>query len=227
MDTGALQRLKRKILVVFPSTFVLMGTLLFLPAGSFFYWQAWLFCLVLFVPALFVVCYFLRKSPEFLARRMSFEEKETKHKAIIKIANVIFFLGMLIPGFDFRFGWSAVPTWLVVASDIVILAAYSLVFLAFRENPYAARTVEVFEGHKVIDTGPYAVVRHPMYAGVIPMYLFLPLALGSFVALLAFVPVCGIVILRALDEEEILKRGLPGYGEYCQKVRYRLIPHVW
>lgn len=156
-----------------------------------------------------------------------FKEKQLKQKGIIRIANIIFFLGFLIPGLDYRFGWSAVPLWLIVASDAVILASYFLVFLAFRENPFAARTVEVFEGQKVIDTGPYAVVRHPMYAGIIPMYLFMPLALGSFWAVIPFIPVCAIIILRIFNEEEVLRRDLAGYSAYCEKVRYRLVPFVW
>jgi len=227
MDAHALKKLKRKIFFLFPSILVIIATLLFLSAGSFKYWQGWVFCAVIFLPALFVIFYFLKRSPEFLERRLMFREKEAKQQAIIKLANIIFFLGLLIPGFDHRFGWSNVPLWLVIISDVVILAGYFLVFLAFKENPFAARTVEVFEDQKVIDTGPYAIVRHPMYAGVIPMYLFIPLALGSFWAILAFIPLCVIIILRTLNEEEVLKRDLPGYRAYCEKVRYRLVPLIW
>lgn len=182
---------------------------------------------MILVPALFVAAYFLKKSPEFLERRMQFKEKEIRQQAIIKIANVFFFAGLLIPGFDYRFGWSAVPMWLVVVSDAVVLLGYLLVFLAFKENPFAARTVEVFEDQKVITTGPYAVIRHPMYAGIIPMFLFMPLALGSFWALVPFLLVCVIIILRTLNEEEVLRRDLPGYSAYYEKVRFRLVPLVW
>lgn len=158
---------------------------------------------------------------------MKFREKEVKQKTIIKIANIFFFAGLIIPGFDYRFGWSAVPFWLVAASNAVILASYFLVFLSFKENVFAGRTVEVFKGQKVIDTGPYAVVRHPMYAGIIPMFLFMPLALGSFWAIIPIIPVCIVIILRILNEEEVLKRDLPGYDAYCKKVHYCLVPFVW
>jgi len=158
---------------------------------------------------------------------MNFKEKEVRQKTIVKIADTFFFLGFLMPGLDYRFGWSAVPMWLVVVSDAIILAGYFLVFISFKENYFAARTVEIFEGQKLVDTGPYAVVRHPMYAGIIPMFLFMPLALGSFWALLPLIPVCVVIILRTLNEEEVLRRDLPGYNVYCEKVRYRLVPFVW
>lgn len=212
---------------MFPLAFIILAAILFLPAGSLKYWQGWIFCAVILVPALFVAIYFLKKSPEFLERRMKFKEKEIRQKTIVKIGNIFFFLGFLIPGFDYRFGWSAVPLWLAVTSDAIILASYFLVFLSFKENTYAARTVEVFENQKVIDTGPYATLRHPMYAGMIPMFLFTPIALGSFWALIPIIPVCVIIILRALNEEEVLRRDLPGYDAYCEKVRYRLVPFVW
>lgn len=158
---------------------------------------------------------------------MKYKEKEAQQKTIVKIANTFFFLGFLIPGLDYRFGWSTVPLWLTILSNVIMLSGYFLIFLAFKENSFAGRTVEIFEGQRVIDTGPYAVVRHPMYAGMIPMFLFMPLALGSFWALLSFIPVCIIIILRTLNEEKVLTRDLVGYSAYCQKVRYRLIPFIW
>jgi len=227
MEKGSFKKLKIKIFFAFPLAFILTAAMLFLPAGSLKYWQGWVFCAVIFLPALFVTVYFLKRSPEFIERRMKFKEKEMRQKAFIKIASIIFFLGFLIPGFDYRFGWSAVPFWLALKSDAVILAGYFLMFLSFKENIFAGRTVEVFEGQKVIDTGPYAVVRHPMYAGILPLFLFIPTALGSYWALIPFIPVCVIIILRILNEEEVLKRDLPGYKAYCEKVRYRLVPFVW
>lgn len=227
MNADALKKLKIKIFFIFILAFVVLAVFFFVPAGSLQYWQAWIFCAVTLIPAFFVSNYFLKVSPEFLERRMKFKEKEIKQKIIIKIANIIFFLGLLIPGFDYRFGWSDVPVWLVLVSDAAILLSYFLVFLAFKENPFAARTVEVFKGHRVIDTGPYAVIRHPMYAGIIPMFLFMPLALGSFWAFIPFIPVCMIIILRTLNEEKVLKRDLPGYIAYCKKVRYRIVPFIW
>ncbi len=134
---------------------------------------------------------------------------------------------MIIPGLDYRFGWSGVPIWLIWVSDVVILVGYFLVFLAFKENAFAGRTVEVVKKQRVIDTGPYALVRHPMYVGMIPLFLFMPLALGSFWAILPSIPICIAILIRILNEEEVLKRDLPGYEAYCKKVRYRLIPFVW
>lgn len=227
MDATSLRKLKIKIVLIFPAAFLFMAGILFPTAGSFDYWQAWVFCGVVLLAAFFIMLYFLKKCPEFLEKRFRYKEKELKQKNIIKAASALFFVGFLIPGLDYRFGWSNVPVWLVIVSNIIIFVCYGIAFLAFKENPYAARTVEVFKGHKVIDTGPYSIVRHPMYAGIIPMYLFMATALGSYWALIPFALVCVIVIIRALNEEEVLKRDLPGYKEYCKKVHYHLIPFVW
>jgi protein-S-isoprenylcysteine O-methyltransferase Ste14 len=156
-----------------------------------------------------------------------YREKEAKQKSIIKLANILFILGLTITGLDHRFGWSKVPLWLVIMSNVFILAGYYLIFLAFKENPFAARTIEVFKDQKVIDTGPYAIIRHPIYAGTIPMFLCIPLALGSFWAISVFISLCVIIILRTLNEEEVLNRDLPGYRAYCEKIRYRLVPLIW
>ena len=217
----------KKVFLVFPLAFLFIGLMLFLPAGTFDYWQAWLFILVLFIPVVFVLSYLLKRDPELLARRMKFKEKEVHQKLIIKISSFMFFIGFLIPGFDYRFSWSSVPLWLVIAADIIILLSYLLVFLVFRENSYTSRIVEVAKGQKVISTGPYSVIRHPMYAGVMLMYLFMPVALGSYWALIVFVPTIGVIVFRALDEEKVLLKGLKGYREYCKKVRYRIIPGIW
>ena len=155
-----------------------------LTAGTLRYWQGWVLCLVMFIPVLFNLVYFLNKSPEFLERRMKYKEEEMEQKAIIKVATLLFFIGLLFPGFDYRFGWSYVPDWLVLVSDALILLGFVIIFLTFRENAFAGRTVEVFKDQKVIDTGPYAVVRHPMYCGVITIFVLLPIALGSYWGLL-------------------------------------------
>ncbi len=197
------------------------------PAGSLGYWQGWVFCAVILTPALFTALYFLKRALEFLERRMKYKEKESQQKNIIAVSNLFCLLGFLIPGFDFRYGWSSVPIWLVILSDIIILAGYFLIFFSFKENVYAGRTVEIFKGQKVIDSGPYAIVRHPMYAGIIPLFLFIPLALGSFWGIIPMLVVCAAIIFRIFNEEEMLKRDLPGYVEYCEKVRYRLIPFIW
>jgi len=219
--------IKRRIILLVPVVTIVIGLMLFLPAGSLGYWQAWLFVGTLLVPFILVVSYFLKHDPEFLERRMRFKEKEAEEKRIMKVGKLLFFIGFLTPGFDYRFGWSHVPFWLVVASDIVIFLAYMFVFLVFKENSYASRIVEVDKKQRVITTGPYAFVRHPMYAGIIPMYLCVPLALGSYVALIFFVAVIPLIILRIFDEERLLLKDLEGYKEYTEKVKYRLIPGIW
>jgi len=216
-----------KALLLLALTVVVTGLLLFLPAGSLKYWQAWLFMGVLFIPFIFVVLYLIMNDPELIERRLRFKEKEAGEKLIIKLSQVIFFIGILVPGFDYRFGWSHVPVWLVILSDTVIFLGYMLVFLTFKENSYASRIVEVEKKQKLCMTGPYAVVRHPMYAGIIPMYVCVPIALGSYYALIFFVPVVGVIFYRIFDEEKILSRNLKGYKQYMNKVKYRLIPGVW
>jgi protein-S-isoprenylcysteine O-methyltransferase Ste14 len=207
--------------------FIALAAMLFIPAGTLMYWQAWIILIIFILLAAFVVSYFFIVSPEFLERRMMYREKEARQRTIIAIGNIVFFAAYLIPGLDHRFGWSHVPVWLVFLSDAMVVLGYYLVFLTFKENSFAARTVEVFAGQKVIDTGPYGVVRHPMYTGMILMFLFVPTALGSYWALVTIIPVAAIIYFRTLNEEEVLRRDLAGYAEYCQKVHYRLVPYIW
>lgn len=206
---------------------LVLAAMLFLPAGTLRYWQAWAFLAVLLVPMFAVVAYFLRKDPEVLERRMRMKEKEPAQKAIILCSYPFFLAAYLLPGLDRRWGWSAVPTWLVVAADAVILAAYLLFARVMRENRFLSRIIEVDRGQQIIRTGPYAVIRHPMYAAVIPLYLAGPLALGSFWALIPAAAIPVVIILRILDEEQVLCRDLEGYGEYRRQVRWRLVPGVW
>lgn len=227
MDATTLRKLKLKALLVYVAAFVFIEGALAATAGTFAYWQGWLFCAVTFVWAFCIMVYFFKTNPEFLQRRMRYKEKEVAQKNIVRVSGILFFLGFLIPGLDFRFGWSEVPVWLVIAAEAVIFLGYFVIFSAFKENPYAARTVEVFKGQTIVSTGPYSIVRHPMYAGVIPMYLAMPVALGSYWAIPPFLVTCLVIIFRTLNEEAVLKRDLPGYKEYCKKVRYRLIPFVW
>ena len=221
------RKLKRKMSWAFPLAVVVTGLMLFLPAGSLRYWQAWMFLATLFPPVLFVVSYFLTRDPNLLARRMQFQEKEREQQVLVKLANLAFFLGFLFPGLDHRYGWSGVPAWASILADLLVFLGYVIVFFVFRENSYTSRIVEVVEGQKVVTTGPYSLVRHPMYAGIVIMYLAVPIALGSWWALAFFVPVIALIVVRALDEERVLVRDLEGYKEYTQMVRYRLVPRVW
>jgi len=220
--------MKNKILLKVSAIYlVFICVCLFLPAGSFMYWEAWIYSVVLFIPLVITVSYLHKKDPALLARRMRFKEKEEKQKTIVKFFRLPFLLGFLIPGFDFRFNWSEIPLALVITANMMVFLGYILVSLVFRENSYASRIVEVEEGQKVISTGPYAIVRHPMYTGIILMFLFTPIALGSWYAMIVFVFLPVIIIFRIYNEEKYLCDNLPGYIQYCQKIRYRLIPYLW
>lgn len=223
----SLNELNKKAILIFISAVIVISLALFLPAGTLDYWQGWVYMIIVLVPAVFVVSYFLKKDPEFLERRMKYREKEVKQKKVIKWATILFVIGFLLPGFDRRFGWSNMPSEISIIADVFVFIGYIICFIAFKENSYAARTVEVMKGQKVISTGPYSIVRHPMYIGVILMYLATPLALGSYVALPFFILIVPFIFYRILNEEEVLSRDLKGYKEYCKKTKYRLIPYVW
>jgi len=227
MDAEELKILRIKIAGLVPAVFLGLGLILFVPAGTLDYWEAWVYCAVLLVPFLFVLTYLLRKDPELLVRRLRLNERESAQKRIIRASSLIFFTGFLIPGLDHRYSWSDIPVDAVLAADVLVILGYALVFLVFKENPFASRVVEVEQGQSVISTGPYALVRHPMYLGTIIMWLATPLALGSFWALPVFLIMPIILVYRIMNEEEVLLRELPGYREYTHKVKYRLIPGIW
>lgn len=182
---------------------------------------------VLYLPFLFVVAHFIRHDPGLLVRRMQYKEKEARQRTIIKVAGLFYMGEFLVPGFDFRYGWSDIPVPIVLISDLIVLLSYGMVYLVFKENSYAARTIRVEKGQKVISTGLYSVIRHPMYTGMLMMFAFIPTALGSYWALLFFIPILIPIIFRIYNEEEVLMRELDGYKEYMKKVRYRLIPGIW
>ncbi|VVB73794.1 Phospholipid methyltransferase [uncultured archaeon] len=227
MSRSRRDAIKKKALMTVPLGAAIIGLLLFLPAGSLGYWQAWLFLATLIVPLLLVVSYLWKNDPELLERRMRINEKEPKEKGVVRYAQLLFFLVFLIPGFDYRYGWSNVPAWLAVLSDALMFLGYMFVFWVFRENTYASRIVEVEKKQKVITTGPYAIVRHPMYTGTMLMYVCMPIALGSFVALIPMLPVMAVFFVRIFDEERLLSKSLAGYEAYRRKVRYRLVPGIW
>jgi protein-S-isoprenylcysteine O-methyltransferase Ste14 len=221
------KKLKRTALLRFSIAPVVMGIIFFGTAGTLRYWEAWLFMATVLFPMAFVVRYFLRHDPEVLERRMKSKEERERQKTIQKLGSVVWLGVFFLPGFDHRFGWSSVPALVVVLSVLVLLAGYFLIFLTFRENRFASRTIEVVEGQTVITTGVYAWVRHPMYVGAGVMLLVTPLALGSYWALIPalFLPL--FLVLRILDEEKALLDELDGYRDYTEKTRYRLIPRVW
>lgn len=204
-----------------------LGLFFFLPAGTVKYWEAWVYIAILFTPMFFVMQYLFKNDPALLERRMRIKEKATEQSLIIKLSYFYFIITYLLPGFDKRYGWSNTPLWFILIADVIVLAGYIMVILVFKENSYASRTVEVEEDQKVIDTGPYAVVRHPMYSSLTALYVISPLALGSYWALISSVLIVPILIARILSEEKILAKELKGYTEYQQKVKYRLLPGVW
>jgi protein-S-isoprenylcysteine O-methyltransferase Ste14 len=227
MDSNSLNKLKGRIYMMFPVSFLFFASLLMLSAWSLKFWQGWLFSFVIFIPIIFVVNYFVKHAPIFLEKRMKYREKEMRQRALMKVSSYLTFLGFLIPGLDFRYGWSTVPVWLVLLADSIILVSYFIVFLSFRENIKAAKAVGASKEKIIVQSGPYGLVRHPMYAAFVPMFLFMPIALGSFWAVIPFFPIVAAVTLRILNEEEIMLRDLPHYKDYCKRVPYRLIPFVW
>lgn len=208
-------------------TAAVLFLVLFLPAGSLRYWEGWIWWSVTFIVAIFITTYFSRKSPEFIARRSQYKEKDQAQKIPSLLGRLNLFV-YLIPGLDFRFHWSAVPFWVVIAANVIVFLGFVLIFLVFKENNYASTIIEVADKQPVITTGPYSVVRHPMYTGMLLMTLFTPLALGSYWALIpAFLFFIPFLVLRIKGEEQTLLRDLPGYRDYCTETRYRLIPLIW
>ncbi len=216
-----------RVLTRFALAVTVMIVVLFLPAWSLNYWNGWLYLGALFVPMTFTVIYFYLRDPALLEKRLNTNEREKEQQSYVKLSLLLFVAGFVLPGFDFRFGWSNMPVWLVVTGVVLLEAGYVLFILVMKENSYASRIIEIQENQKLIDTGLYALVRHPMYLAASMIYLSSPLILGSFFALIpiAFTPM--ILGYRAVHEEQVLKEGLEGYREYTEKVRYRLVPFLW
>jgi protein-S-isoprenylcysteine O-methyltransferase Ste14 len=209
---------------------VILALLLFLPAWSLNYWEAWVFLLVFSVSVLMITLYFLKKDPTLIESRLKVgpaAEQEKSQKIIQTLASIFFIMPFITASLDHRFGWSSVPTYLVLFGDILMALGLFIVFLVFRENSFTSATIEVREEQKVIATGPYAIVRHPMYAGAFIMLLGIPLALGSWWAHIFVFLLFAAIVWRLLEEEKFLSKNLPGYTSYRQKVRYRLIPFIW
>ncbi len=206
---------------------VMVALLVFVPAGTFRYPGAWRLIGLLFAPMLIAGFVMLFNAPDLLRRRLDAKEKQTTQKGVLAYSGIMFIAGFVIAGLDFRFGWSVVPRWVVGTASVLFLIAYALYAEVLRENAYLSRTVKVEEGQTVVDTGLYGVVRHPMYAVTILLFLMIPVILGSWYALIAFLFYPAVIIVRLKDEEELLSRELAGYMEYKEKVRYRIIPFIW
>ncbi len=216
-----------KALTKFTVGLLLVGALLFLPAGTLRYANGWLFLGLLFVPMTILGSVLFLKAPDLLKKRLNAKETESAQKGVIALSALIFPVGFLLSAFDFRFSWSNVPAWCVALSSILFLVGYAMYAEVMRENAYLSRTVEVQENQKVIDSGLYGIVRHPMYLATLLMFLPLPLILGSFFGLIPFALYPVIIFIRILNEEKVLAKDLLGYTDYMKKVKYRLIPLIW
>ena len=214
-------------IVKFSVGLLLVGLLIFLPAGTLAYSYGWLLIGLLFGPMLVAGFVMLAKSPDFLKKRLDAKEKQATQKGVLAYAGLMFIAGFVVAGLDFRFDWSKMPQWVTIAASVLFLLSYALYAEVMRENAYLSRTIKVEEGQTVVDTGLYGVVRHPMYAVTILLFMVMPLVLGSWYALIPFAFYPAIIIVRLKDEEDLLTRELPGYVEYKQKVKYRIIPFIW
>lgn len=206
---------------------ILVGLLLFLPAGTLSYFGGLLFCGLLFIPMFILGVVLFVKAPSLLEKRLDAKEKQSAQKGVVALSALGFLLGFILAGLDFRFSLSNVPTAVVVAASVVFLASYALYGEVMRENEYLSRTIKVEEGQRVVDTGLYSVVRHPMYAVTVFMFLSIPLILGSWYSFILFLHYPVIIVVRIVNEEKLLEKELLGYMEYKKKVKYRLIPFVW
>lgn len=223
--------MNRKLFIQAITKFVLgvalVGLLIFLPAGTFSFFQGWLFMAVLFVPMLIAGIVMMFKNPELLKKRLNAKEKQAEQDLVVKLSGLMFLLGFVIAGLNFRFDWYVLPNGVSVGATIVFLAAYLLYAEVLRENTYLSRTIEVQDDQKVIDTGLYGIVRHPMYSATLLLFLTMPLILGSLYSFVIFLAYPAIIAKRIKNEERFLENELEGYREYEKKVRYRLLPFIW
>lgn len=206
---------------------VILGLLIFLPAGTMAFAQGWIFMAVLFVPMLMIGIVLALKSPELLRKRLNSKEQETTQKGVVISSMLMFLGGFITAGLSFRFGWLRLPMWVSITAAVIFLIGYAMYAEVLRENEYLSRTVEVQEEQKVIDTGLYGVIRHPMYTATILMFCFAPLVLGSVISFVIFLAYPVIIVTRIGNEEKVLEQGLKGYTDYKKKVKYRLMPFVW
>ena len=222
-----MKSLIKKIIIRLSFIPIFLGLIILAPAGTFNYWQVYAYFAILVAPMTFVLLYFLRRDPKLLERRTIVKEKEKQQISIAILSTFVFLAGFIIPGLDHRFGWSNVPVHISIVADMIILLGYLIIFFVFKQNSYASRIIETNENQKIISTGLYGIVRHPMYVGVLIMFIPAPIALGSYWGLIPFALLPVSLVLRILNEEKVLSDNLKGYNEYCKKTKYRLIPSVW
>ena len=214
-------------LTKFSCGLLLVGFLIFLPAGTLAFTRGWLLIGLLFAPMLIAGLVMFFKSPDFLAKRLDVKEKQRAQKGVVALSGLMFIAGFVVAGLDCRFSWSQMPFSVTVVASALFLFAYILYAEVMRENAYLSRTIKVEQGQTVVDTGLYGIVRHPMYMATILLFLMIPIVLGSWYALIVFAFYPAIIIARLKNEEDLLTRELPGYAEYKQKVKYRILPFVW
>ena len=206
---------------------VLVGALIFLPAGTTEFFGGWLLMGILFVPMFLAGIVMMLKNPDLLKKRLNAKEKESEQSLVVKLSGLMFLAGFILAGLDFRFGWLPLPKGVSIGAAVVFVIAYALYAEVLRENTYLSRTIEVQEGQKVIDTGLYGIVRHPMYAVTLLLFMSMPLVLGSAISFVVFLAYPFIIAKRLKNEEDLLEKELDGYAEYKKKVKYRLIPFIW
>ena len=214
-------------LIKYASGVILIGALLFVPAGTLDWWQAWLFMGILFVPMLLAGFFMMAKAPELLRKRLNAKEKEDDQKIVQTLCGLMFVAAFVVAGLGMRFGWIMFPAWASWLAAVVFLAAYALYAEVMRENAYLSRTIEVQEGQHVVDTGMYGIVRHPMYSVTLVLFFVMPIVLGSPFALVVMLVYLPIIVKRIKNEEEVLSQGLEGYKEYLERVKWRLVPGIW
>ncbi|MBR5315997.1 MAG: isoprenylcysteine carboxylmethyltransferase family protein [Firmicutes bacterium] len=222
-----MKKLFLEAIVKFSAGVLLVGLLIFLPAGTFDYWQGWLLMGILFVPMLCAGLVMLAKNPALLRSRLDAKEEQKDQDLVVKLSGLMFLAGFIVAGLGIRFDWYVVPKIVVIIAAVLFVIAYILYAEVLRENTYLSRTIEVQEGQTVVDTGLYGIVRHPMYSVTLLLFLSMPLVLGSVYAFLIFLVYPFIIAKRIKGEEAFLKQELDGYGEYMKKVKYRMIPYIW
>ena len=206
---------------------VLVGLLIFLPAGTLGFSNGWLLMFILFVPMFGAGLVMMAKNPSLLQKRLNAKEEQAEQSQVVKLSGLMFLVGFILAGLDYRFRWLVLPGWVSIAGTVLFLLSYLMYAEVLRENTYLSRTIEVQENQKVIDTGLYGIVRHPMYSATVILFLSMPLVLGSLISFAVFLVYPILIAKRIRNEEQVLEEGLPGYTEYKQKVRWRLIPYIW